>query len=151
MQQECGRISARGTGVTPFDISDLAVGRIAMFSALHKSKQLYIITLERIGDYLDLLRVEMKIREQQLAIRIAGFTVAVLFTLLATIFFGLAIIVSFWSTDYRALAAWFVVVLYGAIAGVSYSMCMKHFRSQPLTTTLRSQLQRDIDVIKESI
>jgi uncharacterized membrane protein YqjE len=137
--------------VAPSGISDLAVGRIAMLSALHKSKQLYIITLERIGDYLDLLRVEMKIREQQLAIRIAGFTVAVLFTLLATIFFGLAIIVSFWSTDYRALAAWFVVVLYGAIAGVSYSMCMKHFRSQPLTTTLRSQLQRDIDVIKESI
>jgi uncharacterized membrane protein YqjE len=135
----------------PSDISDLAVGRTAMLSALHKSKQLYIITLERIGDYLDLLRVEMKIREQQLAIRIAGFTVAVLFTLLATIFFGLAIIVSFWSTDYRALAAWFVVVLYGAIAGISYSMCVKHFRSQPLTTTLRSQLQRDIDVIKESI
>jgi uncharacterized membrane protein YqjE len=151
MQQGCGRISARGIGVAPFDISDLAVGRTAMLSALHKSKQLYIITLERIGDYLDLLRVEMKIREQQLAIRIAGFTVAVLFTLLATIFFGLAIIVSFWSTDYRALAAWFVVVLYGAIAGVSYSMCVKHFRSQPLTTTLRSQLQRDIDVIKESI
>ncbi len=122
-----------------------------MLSALHKSKQLYIITLERIGDYLDLLRVEMKIREQQLAIRIAGFTVAVLFTLLATVFFGLAIIVSFWSTDYRVLAAWFVVVLYGAIAGVSYSVCVKHFRSQPLTTTLRSQLQRDIDVIKESI
>jgi uncharacterized membrane protein YqjE len=151
MQRECGRISARGTGAAPFDISDLAVGRIAMLSALHKSNQIYIITLERIGDYLDLLRVEMKIREQQLAIRIAGFTVAVLFTLLATIFFGLAIIVSFWGTDYRALAAWFVVVLYGAIAGVSYSMCMKHFHSQPLTTTLRSQLQRDIDVIKESI
>lgn len=122
-----------------------------MLSALHKSKQIYIIALDRIGDYLDLLRVEMKIREQQLAIRIAGFTVAVLFTLLATIFFGLAIIVSFWGTDYRALAAWFVVVLYGAIAGISYSMCVKHFRSQPLTTTLRSQLQRDIDVIKESI
>jgi uncharacterized membrane protein YqjE len=122
-----------------------------MFSALHKSKQIYIITLERIGDYLDLLRVEMKIREQQLAIRVAGFAIALLFTLLATVFLGLAIIVSFWSTDYRALAAWFVVLLYGAIAGASFSMCMKHFRSQPLSTTLRSQLQRDIDMIKESI
>jgi uncharacterized membrane protein YqjE len=135
----------------PFDFHDFSRGRTVMFSALHKSKQLYIITLERIGDYLDLLRVEMKIREQQLAIRIAGFTIAILFTLLATVFLGLAIIVSFWSTDYRALAAWFVVVLYGAVAGVSFSMCMKHFRSQPLSTTLRSQLQRDIDMIKESI
>jgi len=122
-----------------------------MFAALHKSKQLYLITLDRIGDYMDLLRVEVKIREQQLAIRIAGFAVAILFALLATVFLGLAIIVSFWGTEYRALAAWFVVFLYGAIAGISFNMVMKHFRSPPLTTMLRSELQRDIDVIKENI
>lgn len=122
-----------------------------MFSALHKSRQLYLITLDRLGDYMDLLRVEMKIREYQLAIRMAGFAVALLFALLATIFLGLAIIVSFWDTGFRTLAAWFVVLLYGAIAGVCLNMCMKHFRSQPLTTTLRSELQRDIDTIKESL
>ncbi|RJF99083.1 phage holin family protein [Noviherbaspirillum saxi] len=123
-----------------------------MFAALHKSKQLYLITLDRVGDYMDLLRVEMKIREQQLAMRIAGFTVAILFTLLATVFLGLAIIVSFWDSDYRALAAWFVVLLYGGIAGVAFNMCMKHFKSQAsLTSTLRGELQRDIDVIKGSI
>lgn len=122
-----------------------------MFAALHKSKQLYLITLDRIGDYMDLLRVEMKIREHQLALRIAGFTIAILFTLLATVFLGLAIIVSFWSSEYRALAAWFVVLLYGAIAGISFSLCMRHFRSQPLTATLRNELQRDMDVIKESL
>lgn len=122
-----------------------------MFSALHKSKQLYLITLDRFGDYIDLLRVEMKIREYQLAIRVAGFAVAALFALLATIFLGLAIIVTFWDSSYRALAAWFVVLLYGGIAGVSLNMCMKHFRSQPLITNLRSELQRDIDLIKENL
>jgi uncharacterized membrane protein YqjE len=122
-----------------------------MFSALHKSKQLYMITLDRVGDYMDLLRVEMKIRETQLGIRIAGFTVAILFTLLATVFLGLAIIISFWDSDYRALAAWFVVLLYGGIAGVCFNMCLKHFRSPPLTTNLRSELQRDIELVKESI
>lgn len=122
-----------------------------MFSALHKSRQLYLITLERFGDYMDLLRVEMKIREHNLALRIAGFAVAGLFALLATIFLGIAIIVSFWTSEYRALAAWFVVLLYGAIAGVSLNMCLKHFRSPPLTTTLRTEFQRDIDVIKEAL
>ena len=122
-----------------------------MLSALHKSKQIYVIALERFGDYFDLLRVEMKIREQQLAIRLAGFAVAALFTLLATIFLGIAIIVSFWSTDYRAWAAWFVVVLYGAIAGFCFNMCIKHFHSPPLGATLRNELQRDINAIKESI
>lgn len=122
-----------------------------MFSALYKSKQLYLITLDRVGDYMDLLRVEMKIREHQLAIRIAGFTVAILFTLLATIFFGLAIIVSFWSSEYRTLAAWFVVLLYGVIAAVCFNVCMKHFRSPSLGTTLRTELQLDINAIKESL
>ena len=124
---------------------------MAMMSALHKSKQIYLITLDRIGDYMELLRVEVKIREQQLAIRLAGFAVALLFALLATVFLGLAIIISFWDSDYRALAAWFVVLLYGAIAGISLNLCLKHFRSQPITETFRNQLQRDIDVIKEAL
>lgn len=122
-----------------------------MFSAIHKSKQLYLITLERMSDYMDLLRVEMKIREHQLALRMAGFAAAALFGLLATIFLGLAIIVSFWDSEYRTLAAWFVVLLYGGIAAVCFNLCMKHFRSPPLTSTLRNELQRDINAIKESI
>lgn len=122
-----------------------------MFAALHKSKQLYIITLDRIGDYLDLLRVEMKIREQHIALRIAGFTVALLFTLLATVFLGLAIIVSFWDSPHRGLAAWFVVLLYGGIAGVSFWLATKHFQSQPLSSTIRNELQRDLTVIRESL
>lgn len=122
-----------------------------MMSALHKSRTLYLITLDRLSDYFDLLRVEMKIREHHIAFRIAGFTVALLFTLLATIFFGLAIIVSFWDSPHRTLAAWVVVLLYGVIAGVSFNLCIKHFRSLPIATTLRTELRQDIDAIKESL
>jgi len=115
------------------------------------ANQLYLITPYRAGDYMDLQRGVRKIREWQIALRIAGFAIAGLFALLATVFLGLAIIVSFWDSDYRALAAWFVVILFGAIAGISLNLCLKHFRSPPITTNLRSQLQRDIDVIKESL
>lgn len=100
---------------------------------------------------MDLLRVEVKIREQQLGLRLAGYAVAALFALLATIFFGLAIIISFWDSDYRALAAWFVVLLYGGIAAISLRLCMKQVQPQSLATTLRSELRRDIEAIKESI
>lgn len=122
-----------------------------MFSALHKSKQLYLITLDRVTDYIDLLKVEMKIREYQLAFRMAGFAVALLFGLLATIFLGLAIIISFWDTSWRILAAWAVVILYGGVAAASLSYCAKHFRSPPLGGMLRNELQRDINVIKENL
>ena len=122
-----------------------------MLSALHKSKQLYLITLDRVTDYIDLLKVEMKIREYQLAFRMAGFAVALLFGLLATIFLGLAIIISFWDTPARIAAAWAVVILYGGGAAICLYYCIKHFRSPPLGATLRNELQRDINVIKENI
>ncbi|MGE5652482.1 phage holin family protein [Noviherbaspirillum sp. UKPF54] len=122
-----------------------------MISALHKSRQLYLITLDRVSDYFDLLRVELKIQEHNIALRIAGFAVAVLFSLLATVFLGLAIIVSFWDSPLRALAAWFVVLLYGGIAGVCLNLALKHFRSQPIANTLRTEFRRDLDVIKESV
>lgn len=122
-----------------------------MFTALHKSRQLYLISLERAGDYMDLLRVEMKIREHQLGLRIAMFAMAGLFALLATIFLGIAIIVSFWGSEYRTLAAWFVVFLYGAIAGIGLNLSLKHFRSPSLSATLRTEFQHDIDVIKEAL
>jgi len=122
-----------------------------MLSALHKSKQLYAIALDRVSDYFDLIKVEIKIREHQIALRIAGFAISALFGLLAVVFFGLAIIVSFWDSDYRSLAAWFVVLLYGGIAAISLNLCLKHFRSPPLTNMLRSELRRDLDVIKESL
>lgn len=122
-----------------------------MLSALHKSKQLYLITLDRVSDYFDLLRVELKIHEHNIALRIAGFAIAALFSLLAIVFLGLAIIVSFWDSPNRTLAAWFVVLLYGGVAGVSLNLCLKHFRSQPIATTLRTELRRDLEVIKESV
>jgi uncharacterized membrane protein YqjE len=132
----------------------LVMSNATMLSAIHtlqKSKQLSLIALERVSDYLDLLRVEVKIREHELVMRLAGYAVAALFGLLAIIFFGLAIIVSFWDSQYRALAAWFVVVLYAGIAGISLYMCMKHFVSQSIASTLRTELRRDIDTIKESL
>jgi len=123
----------------------------AMLSSLRKSKQLYLISRERVGDYLALLRIELKIREHQLAFRIAGFAIALLFALLAIVFLGLAIIVSFWNSPNRALAAWFVVLLYGGIAGACLNLALKHFRSQPLGATLRNELRRDLDIIKENV
>ncbi|MGE5622799.1 MAG: phage holin family protein [Bacillota bacterium] len=122
-----------------------------MISALHKSRQLYLITLDRVSDYFDLLRVELKIHEHNIALRMAGFAVAALFSLLATVFLGLAIIVSFWDSAYRALAAWFVVLLYGGIAGACLNLALKHFRTEPIATTLRTELRRDLEVIKESV
>jgi uncharacterized membrane protein YqjE len=123
----------------------------SMFSALHKSRLITAIARERMSDYMDLLRIEVKIREYDIGVKIVGFAIAGVFALLATIFFGLAVIVTFWDSPYRTLAAWAVVVIYAAVAGVSVAICLKHFQPQSIATSLRNELQRDLDVIKESI
>lgn len=122
-----------------------------MFSAITKSRQISNFAMDRVSDYMSLLKVELKIREQDIVFKIAGYAVAALFGLLATIFLGLAIIVSFWDSSYRALAAWFVVLLYAGIAGFGLRFSMKQNESQPISSTLRNELRRDIDTIKESI
>ncbi|SNS35131.1 Uncharacterized membrane protein YqjE [Noviherbaspirillum humi] len=122
-----------------------------MFSALRKSKQVTNLALDRVHDYLDLFRVEMKIRGAEMGIRIAGFAVAGLFGLLATVFLGLAIIITFWESDYRALAAWFVVLLYGGIAAAGVIYALKQSEPVSLTDTLRNELRHDIQTIKESL
>ena len=48
-------------------------------------------------------------------------------------------------------AAWFVVLLYGGIAAIALNLCLKHFRSPPLTNMLRTELHRDLETIKESL
>lgn len=121
-----------------------------MFAALKKSRQLYLIVLDRCGDYFDLLRVEMKIREHKIVVRIAGFTIAALFALLASAFLGLAIILTFWES-HRALAAWAVVLLYSGIAGISLALCVRQLRSDSIATTLRNEFHRDIETIRGSL
>lgn len=122
-----------------------------MFSALRKSRQVTNMALDRVHDYLDLFRVEMKIRGAEMGIRIAGFAVAGLFGLLATIFLGLAIIITFWESDYRALAAWFVVLLYGGIAAAGAIYALKQSEPVSLTDTMRNELRHDLQTIKESL
>ncbi len=122
-----------------------------MFQTIRKSKEISIIAKDRLGDYFELLRIEMKLQGRELAVLAAGTAAGAIFALLTAIFIGFAIIVSFWDTQYRVLAAWFVVVLYAVIAGVSFSIGLKHRPSGAALTTLRNEFRRDVDLVKESI
>jgi uncharacterized membrane protein YqjE len=122
-----------------------------MFETLHKSKQISVIALDRLGDYIELLRIELKLQGRELAMQLLGFAVAGLFGLLAAIFVGVALIVSFWDSDYRGLAAWFVVALYLAVAGIGMWLSSKHKPAVSAFSTLRNELKRDADLVKESL
>ena len=122
-----------------------------MFETLQKSKQISVIALDRLGDYIELLRIELKLQGRELGMQLAGYLIAALFAVLVAIFLGVAIILSFWDSPHRALAAWGVVVLYGAIAGAAVSFSLKHAQIGSAFSTLRNELKRDVEMVKESI
>lgn len=132
-------------------VSLISTENAAVFETLHKSKQISVIAMDRLGDYIDLLRIEMKLQRREIAAQLLGYVIGVLFALLAAIFSGLAIIVTYWDTPHRALSAWIVVALYVVIASAGYFVIRKHMHAASPLTTLRNELKQDVDLVKESI
>ena len=122
-----------------------------MFETLKKSKQLSAIALERLGDYLALLRIEMKMQGRELGTQVAGYAAAALCAVFALLFAGIAIIVSFWDSDYRGLAAWVVVALYLAGAWAGVSLARRHTGKVEALNTLREEIRRDAALVRESL
>ncbi len=122
-----------------------------MLEALKKSRQLAAIVLDRAGDYLALLRIEMKMQGHEIGVQVAGYVAAALFSLFALLFLGVAIIVSFWDSDFRALAAWFVVLLYAGAAAGGMALARRHAGREAPLGVLREEMRRDIALVRESL
>jgi uncharacterized membrane protein YqjE len=122
-----------------------------VFETLHKSKQISVIALDRVGDYVELLRLELKLHGRNLGLRVLCYAVAAFFSVLAAIFIGVAIILTFWETDRLALAGWCVVALYILIAAICIAVARKQTPEGSAFSTLRNELKRDVDLVKESI
>lgn len=121
-----------------------------MFEAIRKSRQISIIALDRLGDYIELLRIEMKLQGRELGVMLLSSIVGAVFGLLATVFAGLAIILTWWDSPYRALAAWAVVLIYAGVAAFGFSLARKHKPGSALGT-LRNEIKRDAQLVKESL
>lgn len=122
-----------------------------MLNALRKSKQLSAIALDRLGDYLALVRIELKLQGRELKLQLVGLFTAVLCIFYFLLFIGVAIIISFWDSAYRAVAAWATVALYMGLAGVGMALAKRHTGKAATLNTLREEIKRDADLVRESL
>jgi uncharacterized membrane protein YqjE len=122
-----------------------------MLKALQKSKQLSVIAMDRLGDYLALLQIEMKLQGRELGAQLAGYLLAAMCMFFALLFTGVAIMATFWDSDYRSIAAWFVVVLYVLTAGAGISLARNHAGRGIGMMTLREEIKRDVALLRESL
>ena len=122
-----------------------------MFQTLKKSKQLSFILMNRLGDYLALLRIEMKLQGREIGAQLVGYLLASVALFFALLFAGVATIVTFWYSDYRNMAAWIVVGLYLLIAAAGIALVRQHAGRADGMTTLREEIRRDMALIRENL
>jgi len=122
-----------------------------MLEAMQKSKQLSLMALDRLGDYFALLRIDMKLQGRELGVQLVGYLAAAIFLLFALLFIGIAIIVSFWNSEYRGLAAWAVVALYIVGAGGGAALARRHATRTAALATLHEEIKRDVALVRESL
>lgn len=120
-----------------------------MFEAIEKTKRVGVILLERIEDYLELFHLDLQIQQLSFIQKAISFAITGVCSFIAFVFFGFAIVVSFWETPYRILAAWCVVALYLAMAAIAFFWARKHAHRASAVSTLSHELQQDIKLIKD--
>lgn len=121
-----------------------------MLRPLRKSRKLFAIALNRLHDYKELLRIELKLQGRSVGVQLVSYALMMLFALLAAIFAAVAIIVTAWDTAYRVEMAWLVVLLFAGVAAALFYF-VRHFHGESALTAIRGELRRDMDALKESL
>jgi len=122
-----------------------------MFATLKKAKQLGAIALERLGDYLELLKVSAEIQGQRFIRRVISAMMVGLFAVLSLAFLGVAVIVTFWDTPYRVMSAWSVAGFYALMAFGIYIGTPARADTVSAFDTLRNELQQDVKLMKDVV
>lgn len=122
-----------------------------MLDTLQKAKKLSAIAFERLGDYVALARIELKMQGREIGTQLVGYLGAAVCALFALLFLGVAIIVSFWDSPYRTLAAWAVVALYLAGTATGMLLARRHAVAGSGLGTLRDEFRRDVALVRESL
>lgn len=122
-----------------------------MLDTLNKAKKLTAIAMDRLGDYAALARIELQMQGREIGMQLFGYLGAAVCALFVLLFLGVAIIVSFWDSDYRALAAWAVVALYAGGTTAGLMLARRHAGTTGGLGTLRDEIRRDAALVRESL
>lgn len=120
-----------------------------MFETIDKARQIAVIGLDRIVDYLELLRIEIDIQRHDVSVRLLSLAASLFFVLMAGFFLGLAVIVTYWDSSYRIAAAWSVAGVYMLLALLAFWRARQHLAAPPMFATLKQEMQDDVKMLKD--
>ncbi len=106
---------------------------------------------ERSGDYVRLFFLDIEIQKQLFFNRLICIHIFSLSVFLSVIFFGVALIVSFWDTSYRILVAWLVFAIFISIMIICAFIYSRNRINRPMFYEMKSELKNDLNLMKDML
>jgi uncharacterized membrane protein YqjE len=126
-----------------------------VFKAIKETKQkiqnIGAFAGERFGVYVDLVRVEVELQVLEAKAQLVALILFALSALFAIFFLFLALVISFWETEYRIAVAWGIVAFYGLVSGFAYWRYLHRPKLEPLFMRLHNELREDLQLAKEML
>ncbi len=122
-----------------------------MFNSLRRIKQIGKFMHERSGDYVRLFFLDLEIQKQLFFNRLVCIIIFSLSVFLSVIFFGVALIVSFWDTSYRILVAWLVFAMFISIMIICAYIYSRNRINRSMFYEIKSELKNDLSLMKDML
>lgn len=123
---------------------------MSLQSNLSRWKNVGQFCIDRVGDYSELIALELDLTKKRLVREVGAIVVMMLAVLFALSFLCIAVIATAWGTPYFLAVVWGVAIVWTVVALVSFLVARAQKMSEPLHI-VQSEIRRDLDALKESL
>ena len=102
----------------------------------------------RLGNYIELGMLDLALYKAALIKTVVAYVAMAFCGVFALAFLSVAVLVSFWTTDHRIVAAWCVFGVWALLALIALMVAKKGAPDDVPTSTVAEQIRLDIATIK---
>lgn len=117
-------------------------------ATLTRYKRIAEFAASRLGDYAELCSLELVTYRSALVSMVSAYVAMVFCAIFALGFFSLAVLVSFWDSEHRVIAAWGIFVAWLLLALIAFLVARKSTPDVAPQSLLSQQIKLDLDAIR---
>ncbi len=115
---------------------------------LERYKRIAQFGAARLSDYVELGSAELSLFRSALIATVTAYVVMAFCAIFALVFLSVAILVSFWTTDYRVTAAWCIFGVWMLLALGAFLTARSKTPDTMPQSVLGEQIRLDLDAIR---
>ena len=119
-----------------------------MWGRLARAKTIATFASWRVGDYAELLKIEIAQYRKALVLSMVGLIALALCGLATAAFVSVAVLVTYWETDIRIQVAWGIAACWAILALAALWLARRISHEEQPFATLAEQLRLDIEAVK---